>query len=668
MAPPTLRLCVDAAAPHARHPLPDGSGWRRVTLIGASVAHPFWPTLQWRDAHARAQTRRLPFVDRSPAQAAIHLPADAHQITLQLTPWRLPLAHAAQIIIQPLPAPQRLARRLCAALAPLARRSVWRMLRSVAAQGINARGALPAAWRILHHEGAAGLTRRLTKPLGRTAADDAIPDFWWLQRYLAAIDPTPTPAADAALADYLILRRAGAELTPDARAQLAHGARESGAELICGDLFVRSGPKSGQLALRGRFCLERFLSAPELGGVVAVRRDIAARAGVVATTVADAETPLTLAALLRLLPLCQRIAHVSALLCLAPPAPPPSAAELQSLRALLATRWPQAAPEPDRQSAPPGIVWRWPAPQEARVAIIIPTRDNVAHLRRCVESIARSCDPARYRLIILDHASRAPATRAYLAELAAHHSVQRVTGPFNFARFNNLAAELADPACDFLLFLNDDVEALNGDWLTRLTGLAARADVGAVGPLLQYPDGRAQHAGLVLGLWRHCDHVGKFQPVRGPDGARNPGRDGHLTHCAQVSALTGACLLMRRRVFEEVGGFDEQLAVGYNDVDLCLRVGDAGYAIVYDGHTVMTHHESATRGKSLGDPHPQDTRHFLHKHGARLRRNPPDLFFSPLLSRDHLTPTPEPERAAPPAAALVQTAPIWPHPPRSPQP
>jgi hypothetical protein len=159
--------------------------------------------------------------------------------------------------------------------------------------------------------------------------------------------------------------------------------------------------------------------------------------------------------------------------------------------------------------------------------------------------------------------------------------VLRAPGPFNFSRLNNLAVAHTDG--QHLLFLNNDTEPCRPDWLRALEEHAQRPEVGAVGAKLLYPNGRIQHAGIAVGIGGLAGHPYRFQRSA-PEGIRN------------VSAVTAACLMMRRKTFDAVGGFDERLPLNSNDVDLCLRVRARGYLVVYTPHAVLYHYESQTRG------------------------------------------------------------------------
>ena len=253
----------------------------------------------------------------------------------------------------------------------------------------------------------------------------------------------------------------------------------------------------------------------------------------------------------------------------------------------------------------------WPDDGE-EVLIVIPTKDRVDLLQRCIESVEATVAKAgageRYRIVVVDHQSTDPASVTYLNALS--YTVLPYAGPFNFASMNNLAVRAEGGTAKYLLFLNNDVEAIGPGWLGRMRSLAGRPEVGAVRPLLLYGNGQVQHAGVIVGFGGTADHAMRFAELNAPDGSRNSGYNANLTSVRDYSAVTAACMMVRRTVFEQVGGFDEAFAVGFNDTDLCLRLRAAGYRSLYDGHTVLRHHESATRAmdKALADPTEDDAR------------------------------------------------------------
>ena len=233
----------------------------------------------------------------------------------------------------------------------------------------------------------------------------------------------------------------------------------------------------------------------------------------------------------------------------------------------------------------------WPLPDPPpRVSLIVPTRDRVDLLRPCIAGLLHGTDYPALEVLIADNDSRDRRTRAYLEAIGRDGRVRVVPcpGAFNFSAINNRVAELARG--EVLGFLNNDIEVMAPDWLREMVGHALRPDVGAVGAKLVYPSGLVQHAGVIVGLDGLAGHAHRFYP------AGHPGYMGRL-HCTQVfSAVTAACLVMRRDAFRAVGGFDEDVfPVAYNDVDLCLRLGTRGLKTVWTPYAVLRHKETATR-------------------------------------------------------------------------
>jgi GT2 family glycosyltransferase len=223
------------------------------------------------------------------------------------------------------------------------------------------------------------------------------------------------------------------------------------------------------------------------------------------------------------------------------------------------------------------------------VSIIIPTKDQVRLLRQCVSSIEEKTSYDPYEIIIIDNNSINSETIHYLDALSDKHRVLRYQHPFNFSAINNFAA--AQAKGEYLLFLNDDTQVIDGDWLTALLEQAQHPDVGAVGAKLLYPNNSIQHAGVIVGFFGGAGHAFKNLPNN------RTTYFGLADLTRNCSAVTAACMMMRRKVFNEVGGFDEGLKVVYNDVDLCLRIRKQGYLIVYTPFAVLYHLESASRGR-----------------------------------------------------------------------
>jgi O-antigen biosynthesis protein len=229
---------------------------------------------------------------------------------------------------------------------------------------------------------------------------------------------------------------------------------------------------------------------------------------------------------------------------------------------------------------------------EPKVSIIVPTRDNVTFLRRCLESVERLTTYRNYELLVIDNNSGDPATLEYFASIA--HQVIPFREPFNYSRINNFAVSQAEG--EYVLFLNDDTEVISGGWLEAMLEHAQRPEVGAVGARLLYPDGRIQHAGVILGVGSHWEpgvamHSHQFYA------SDSPGYAGTLMTTTNYSAVTAACMLLSKSLFDEVGGLDEEnLRVQFNDVDLCLRLRERGYYLVYTPYAELYHHESVSRG------------------------------------------------------------------------
>ncbi len=265
----------------------------------------------------------------------------------------------------------------------------------------------------------------------------------------------------------------------------------------------------------------------------------------------------------------------------------------------------------------------------SHVSLIIPTRDNAEMLSACIESIRKRTRYRSYDILIVDNGSVEKRTIELLNKLATDPAIRIVPqpGPFNFSAVNNAAVRAS--AGDVIGFINDDIEVLNEDWLEQMAALAEQDSVGCVGAKLVYPDGRVQHGGIVLGLYGLAGHAHRFAKHD------DPGYLNRLTAVQNVSAVTAACLLVRRRVFDEVGGLDERLAVAFNDVDFCLRVRAAGYLNVWTPFAELVHHESVSRGRDLS---PAKSRRFAAEYAMMQERWGSELlsdpYYSPQLTYD----------------------------------
>jgi GT2 family glycosyltransferase len=267
-----------------------------------------------------------------------------------------------------------------------------------------------------------------------------------------------------------------------------------------------------------------------------------------------------------------------------------------------------------------------PAPPP-RVSLIIPTRDGADVLATCVRSIRSRTTYENYEIIIVDNGSVEDATRKLFDELRADPAIRILPRPepFNFSRLNNAAAREATGS--ILGLVNNDIEVTDGQWLDEMVSLAALPESGCVGAKLLYPDGRLQHAGVVIGLGGVAGHANRFEA------ADAPGYLGRLHAVHEVSAVTAACLLIRRAVFDAVSGLDEELTVAFNDVDFCLRVRAAGYRNLWTPHAALIHHESVSRGRDLT---PAKAKRFADEFARMQRRWGADMLHDPYYS-PHLT-------------------------------
>lgn len=262
----------------------------------------------------------------------------------------------------------------------------------------------------------------------------------------------------------------------------------------------------------------------------------------------------------------------------------------------------------------------WPS-QHAKVSIIIPTKNKVELLQACLDSILTKTTYPNYEILVVDNQSDDTAVTQYYQSLVSNPKVRILDypHPYNFQKINNWAASQSDG--DVLLFLNNDTEVIEPTWLEEMVGWVMRPETGVVGTKLLRPNGKIQHAGLVIGLIGHGSHV--FEECE----------DHVYTHFGSVDwyrnyqAVTGACMALRRSVFDELGGLDEAYIVGFGDIDLCLRADEAGYRNVYTPFAAMLHHEGGTRGLSLP---PSDVLRASMKMYAMVQKG--DGFFNPNLS------------------------------------
>ncbi|MEP4803961.1 MAG: glycosyltransferase family 2 protein, partial [Hyphomicrobiales bacterium] len=246
-------------------------------------------------------------------------------------------------------------------------------------------------------------------------------------------------------------------------------------------------------------------------------------------------------------------------------------------------------------SGPKPTMYRvnWPTPKDPpRVSILIPTRDHKDMVKQAVDSILAQTNYPNYEIVILDNHSTELETLAWFSEISSVDQRVRILTyphPFNYSAINNFGVENSDGT--YICLVNNDVEVISPEWLEEMVSLAERPNAGCVGAKLFYPNDKVQHAGVFIGIGGVAGHSHKHFP------RSNPGHHGRLLHRQTITAVTGACLLVSRDIYNEVGGLDaEHLTVAFNDIDFCLKVHAAGYHNVWTPFAELYHHESISRG------------------------------------------------------------------------
>lgn len=279
---------------------------------------------------------------------------------------------------------------------------------------------------------------------------------------------------------------------------------------------------------------------------------------------------------------------------------------------------------------------RYPLSGKPKVSIIIPNKDHVEDLRRCVESITVKASYENYEIVIVENNSETKEIFEYYEELKKLPMVKIVTyeGAFNYSKITNLGVKNSDG--EFLLLLNNDTEVITRNFIEEMLMYAQRGDVGAVGAKLYYEDYTIQHAGIVIGLGAHRTaghtHYGLVKD--------NLGYMGRLCYAQDVSAVTGACLMVSRENYDLVGGLDESFAVALNDVDLCLKLREKGLLNIFTPFAELFHYESRSRGTDLADKnavngarYDEEAARFREKWAALLEAGDP--YYNPNFSLDH---------------------------------
>jgi O-antigen biosynthesis protein len=262
------------------------------------------------------------------------------------------------------------------------------------------------------------------------------------------------------------------------------------------------------------------------------------------------------------------------------------------------------------------------------VSIIVPTRDELVLIRQCVEKLLSKTTYPRFEMLVVDNQTRDPEALEYLAQIAGQVRIRvlRYDQPFNYSAINNFAVR--ESRGEVLCLLNNDTEVISSDWLEDMIGHLLQPKVGVVGAKLYFQDGRVQHAGDTVGPGGCANHLHSLIEQH------DPGYCNRAAVAQELSAVTGACMVTWKFIYQQMGGLDEKhLQVTFNDVDYCLRVRDAGYRVVWTPHAELYHHESVSRGK---DKSPEKIRRaqrevaYMRKRWKRMLQHDP--FYNPNLS------------------------------------
>lgn len=229
------------------------------------------------------------------------------------------------------------------------------------------------------------------------------------------------------------------------------------------------------------------------------------------------------------------------------------------------------------------------------VSILIPNKDHVSDLRRCIDSITTKSSYENYEIIVIENNSKDPETFSYYETIKKHPAINVITyeGDFNYSKINNFGAKHAEG--EYLILLNNDTEVVTRNWIEELLMYAQRDDVGAVGCMLYYENYAIQHAGIVIGLGAHRT-AGHTHYKMGKD---NLGYMGRLCYAQDVSAVTGACMMTKKSLYEKLNGLDEEFAIALNDVDYCLRLRELNLLNVFTPFAELFHYESKSRGTDV---------------------------------------------------------------------
>jgi GT2 family glycosyltransferase len=457
------------------------------------------------------------------------------------------------------------------------------------------------------------------------ADDGMLADLHALVAQDARITIVPPGEDRFGAADFVGPLEPGDRLEPHALFELAL-ALQDGSDVVYSDedrLDDRNVP--GDPWFKPEWSPETLLTRDYAGAICVIRRALLERAGGVRDVF---ETARWYEALLRVTDETDRVAHVPRVLCHRHVGNVVENADLALAVEVTLRRRGEAA---SIAVVDAGVDVRFAVPGNERVCLIVPTRDRADLLGPCITSVFEQTSYRDFEVLVVDNGSREAETHELLADWERREPqrfrVLRDPAPFNYSRLNNEAVRATD--APFVLLLNNDTEVLEPEWIDAMLGQARRPEIGAVGAMLLYPDGTVQHGGIVLGILGLAGHAHRYLP------ANARGYHGGLALDTNYLAVTGACLMLEKRKYEEVGCLDESLAVSYNDVDLCLKLRKRGYRNVFVPRARVRHYESKSRG---GDDTPAKVARAMEEVGAIRRRWPDwasrDPYYNPNLTVD----------------------------------
>lgn len=452
---------------------------------------------------------------------------------------------------------------------------------------------------VLPGQSAVGRRTALTGILEEYAKSDERICFRTLPQNLG-ISGNTNAAMEMAKGDFLVLADHDDLLAPDALYELADVInREPETDMIYSDedKISMDGKTFFEPHFKPDFNPDLLCSMNYICHLLAVRRDVAERAG---SFQAEYEGAQDYDFILRCSECAKRIAHVPKILYHWRSHTDSTAANPESKRYAFEAGRRAVEAHYKRRGIPAHVehasfygmyrtVYEWE--EEPLVSVIIPNKDHAADLKKCLDSIYNTSEYRNFECVIVENNSTEPETFEYYRTLEAEHDNLRVVhyeGGFNFSKISNFGAAAAEGA--YFLLLNNDTEMIDGGCIRELLGYCMREDVGAVGAKLLYEDGTIQHAGVILGFGGTAGHafIGKSRS--------DTGYFGRILCAQNYSAVTAACMMTKRSVFEAVGGLTEELAVAFNDVDYCLKVREYGKLVVYDPYAELFHYESRSRG------------------------------------------------------------------------